>query len=303
MHSAKAYGLTIQAEFPFPELLPADPHTSADVTVIRSSITIPIQLQQEEQPRACVFATQDAAYFYWDDIGKIMAKAGREIVLDTISGLDDRVLRLVILGPVMAALLHQRGYMVLHASVVSVDGMAVAFLGGKGWGKSTMAAAMHARGHSIVSDDIAAIDVLGGPQPLVHAAFPQLKLWPDSVASVGVDPESLPLLIPAAEKRVRPVTDGFSDKPLPLKRIYILAKRDTRVIEPISAQHAFAEMIRHSFSTVTRILEFTGDLTAHFPQCVKLVTSVPICRLGRPPSLETVSEVAQWIEEDIGQHT
>jgi serine kinase of HPr protein (carbohydrate metabolism regulator) len=64
-------------------------------------------------------------------------------------------------------LLQQRGRLVLHASAVTVDLGVVAFMGGPGWGKSTMAAAMYARGHSIVADDVTAVRA-DKAHPVVH---------------------------------------------------------------------------------------------------------------------------------------
>ena len=43
----------------------------------------------------------------------------------------------------IAILLHQRGYVILHASCVNLGSAAVAFLGDSTAGKSFMAAALH----------------------------------------------------------------------------------------------------------------------------------------------------------------
>jgi hypothetical protein len=48
----------------------------------------------------------------------------------------------------------------LHASVVDVDGRAVAFLGASRQGKSTLAAALARRGHTLLSDDCCAAERL-----------------------------------------------------------------------------------------------------------------------------------------------
>ena len=100
------------------------------------------------------------------------------------------LLRLYLLGPALALLLHQRGFLVLHASAVSLDGGVVAFLGHSGHGKSTTAATLHARGAAIVADDVVAVD-LGAPGgPAALPGFPLLKLWPDAVTALGENPRT-----------------------------------------------------------------------------------------------------------------
>ena len=72
-----------------------------------------------------------------------LIRGGREIVIDAAPGVEQRLIRLFLLGPALALLLHQRRFLVLHASAVMIDGAAVAFVAEKGMGKSTLAAALH----------------------------------------------------------------------------------------------------------------------------------------------------------------
>ena len=71
-------------------------------------------------------------------MGDIWIRFGREIIIDAKEDSEPALLRLCILGPGFAVLLHQRNYLILHASAVSVEGEAVIFLGNSGDGKSTM---------------------------------------------------------------------------------------------------------------------------------------------------------------------
>src|SRR5690606_16473868 len=83
---------------------------------------------------------------------------------------------LPLFGPVMACLLHRQGLLVLHGSAVVIDGEAHAFLGDKGSGKSTTAAALIAAGLPLVADDVVALDRLEDGRLAVRAAFPAMKL-------------------------------------------------------------------------------------------------------------------------------
>ncbi len=244
-------------------------------------------------------ATSEEAYFFWEEVGAFLVRGGREIIVDPAPGVEERVLRLFILGPTLTVLLHQRGWLVLHGSAVAIDGGAVAFLGGSGWGKSTTAAALHARGHAIVADDVTAVR-LDTDRPIVSPGFPRLKLWPEAAVTVGDDPRTLPRLHPELEKRARRVTEGFSSASLPLKRIYVLAEGESQRIEPIQPQEALVELVRHSY--VSRLRQ-AAEAPTHFLQCSRVVKTVPVLSLRRPRYLPALPDLARLVEEDLDQRT
>jgi hypothetical protein len=210
------------------------------------------------------------------------------------------VLRLSILGPVFALLLHQRGQFVLHASAVESAGGAVVFAGRSGWGKSTLAAALHARGCGMLSDDVTAIS-LGAGHPTVLPGFPQFKLWPEVVISLGEAPESLPRLHPSFEKRARRVTRGFSQAFLPLRRIYVLAGGLAPTIELLKPHEALLELVRHWYGSRfdDRLLQTDGAAVSHLHQCGVLANRVPVYRLRRPRPGQVLFDLASLVEEDL----
>ncbi len=132
-----------------------------------------------------------------------------------------------LLGPVLGVLLRYRGVICLHASAVSINGRAVAFLGAPGAGKSTIAAALAQRGHLVLADDITALEERSG---VIYAqpAYPGVCLWPDSMALLYRDlPETAPLS--KQDKRRVASQEGlrFESRPLPLHRIYLLGYQDS----------------------------------------------------------------------------
>lgn len=292
-----AYGLRISSALPLPELVFAEDVEDApiDVTIQLGSVD---QRPSGPSERSCLSATADETYLFWEHAGAFLVRGGREIIVDPIPGVEERVLRICILGPALGVLLHQRGYFVLHASAVAIAGESVAFLGEKGWGKSTIAAALHRRGHGVVADDVTAIQV-ARDCPLVYPGFPQLKLWPETVASLGDNPETLPRLDPHLEKRARRVVQGFPSTPRPLRRIYVLAEGTTQEIEPLQPQEALIELIRHSYGP--RFLQPIG--ASHFRLGASVVKNVTVCNLKRPRSLPALSSLARLVEEDLAQNT
>jgi hypothetical protein len=293
MYSYLAYGLTVHSALPLPELVPGE--AEADVIVRLEKVAY--SLPEPVDGRSHFWMIDEGIYLFYEEAGTFLVRGGREILIDPVPGVEERVLRLFILGPALGVLLHQRGLLVLHASAVSVNGAVVAFLGGPGWGKSTTAASMYARGHGIVADDITAVEV-AKDHPLVFPGFPQLKLWPEAVTALGEDPEMLYPLHPRLEKRGRRITEGFSPNPLPLRCIYVLAEGQIPEIESLQPQETLVELIRHSYGT--QLLKFSGAST-HFLQCADLAKKVAIRRLKRPRSLSGLFDLVRTVEEDLAR--
>ena len=243
-------------------------------------------------------SSPEETQLFWEDVGTIQVRGGREITIDSQPGVEEALLRLVVLGPVLGVLLQQRGHLVLHASAVAIADGAVVFLGDKGWGKSTIAAALYSRGYGIVADDVAAVDV-GTGCPIVQAGFPQLKLWPDTAFSLGDALETLPRLHSQSDKRACRVDRGFPQTALSLRAIYVLAQGTTPKLEPLPFGKAFLELVRHSYRP--ELLGASGA-SSHFLQCASITKSTRIRYLRIPRSLSILPDVARLVEEDIACH-
>lgn len=296
MFSYSAYSLGIKSDLPLPEFLAID--VGCDVTIrlnVNGTPTDYVPLEVADKP-AYFKITSEEAIIFVKDIGVFLVYGGREVVVIPAPGVDDCLIRLYIVGTVMAVLLYQRGLLVLHASVVNINGCAVAFLGKSGAGKSSTAAALLARGHKIVADDVAAIN-MGANPATVFPGFPQIKLSTEAAVSLGYDAESLLLLHPLEEKRGYRITQSFSQSPLLLKRIYVLAEDATLDIEPIRPQEAVIELVRHSRPTTL----FHSGGAPHFLQCASLAKELTIYRLQRPHSLSLLPDLAQLVEDHVAR--
>jgi len=289
-----AYGLALRSALPLPELVAADETTDVFVRLGK----VDRSRSNAAAEGHCFRAFADEAYLFWEEVGTFLVRSGNEIIVEPAPGVEERVLRLFILGPALAVLLHQRGLLVLHASAVALDDGAVVFLGGPGWGKSTMAAAMYARDYGVVADDVVAVDLDGERGPTIFPGFPQLKLWPDATVSLGDIAETLPQLHPRLEKRACRVASGFPRTPLSLRHIYVLDEGRNHTIEPIEKQDALVELVRHSYGV--RLLQPVNP-RSHFLQCANLANKVPVRRLKRLRSLPALPELAQIVEEDLVQ--
>jgi hypothetical protein len=296
VYSYIAYGLGIHSALPLPELVAGE--GAADVVVRLGAVEhMPSELDSEG---GRFWATAEEACRVLPKVGTFLVRGGREVIVEPAPGVEDRVLRLSLLGPVLAILLHQRGRFVLHASAVESAGGAVVFTGGSGWGKSTLAAALHARGCGLVADDVTAIAV-GTNGSTVLPGFPQLKLWPEAVVSLGEAPETMPRLHPLLDKRARLAIRGFSHRVLPLKRIYLLAEGSVPGIEPLRPQEALIELVRHWYGSRfgDRLLQAGGAAVPHFLQCAALVNRVAVHRLRRPRPVRALLDVARLVEDHL----
>jgi hypothetical protein len=296
MYSYVAYGLGIRSALALPELAIGD---SAPDVVLRLGRIDRVPAELDAEGNGLWVAAGQACRFL-ANVATCLVRGGREIIVDRVPGVDERLLRLSILGPAFALLLHQRGQFVLHASAVESGGVGVAFTGGSGWGKSTLAAALHARGCALVADDLTAIAV-GSEDPTVSPAFPQIKLWPEAVVSLGEAPETMPQLHPDFNKRARRAMRGFSHRPLPLRRIYLLAEGQGPRIEPLQPHEAMIGLMPHwyGFRFGDRLLRAEGAAVSHFQQCAALASTVSVRRLIRPRQLWMLRDLASFVEDDL----
>jgi hypothetical protein len=289
VNSYTAYGLRIHSSLPLPELIAAQT-TTPDVIIRLAKIAPPPSAKATERgPR---WATPHEIYLAFEGLGAVLAREGRELISDPAPGVEERMARELILGPGLGVLLHQRGFLVLHASAVAVGGQAVIFMGESGWGKSSVAATLYARGHGLIADDVVPVQTTG--YPTVPPAFPQLKVWPGvadylrdglPAADVGSDPG----------KHLLHAGRGFPKSSLPLACVYVLDEGDEVRLEPLRPRDALLELLRHSYAV--RLLAATGTAAAHLLQCGELVRRVPVFRLRRPGALAALAEVAQRVEE------
>lgn len=296
-HDYIAYGLRLRSELELPELVRGEPG-EPDVEIRFGEV--PVTEEDGEDPRGVIRATETEVDLYWKTVGGYRILRGREIVIDPAKGVDEGLLRVFLLGAAFGVLLHQRNHLVLHASAARVGDRAVAFVAWKRWGKSTTAAAMHARGHPFIADDIVAIDVADPARPQVIPGFPQIKLWPDAVASLGFGPEELPRLHSHLEKRSRLLGDGFVRSRCPLGAIFVLDKGERLELEDCGPQEAFSELIRHAYAARfgQKLLRATG-LSDYFQKLVTLARHVPVYRLRRPPSLDAMDDITRMVEERL----
>jgi len=306
MYCYSAYGLCIKSPIELPELSASEKAVARDSLGATSDDAVLIELDRIAlsegggSDRILEWARPCDACLHYRGVATFHLINGRSIVVDAHADADPCAIRLFLLGPVMALLLHQRKMLVLHSSAVVVGGKVIGFAGEKGEGKSTLAGAMTAAGYPLFCDDVLAIDLRRPDQIVARSGFPQLKLMPDSAGQIGLAARDLPRVHPDYEKRAARVGGKCAPQSLPVKRIFILQTAEQDAIEPLSPQNRLVELVRHSY--LAPLLETTGESADHFRQVVLLANRIEICALKRTRDLsrlrQTVEQVVANLKND-----
>ena len=294
-HTYLAYGLGIHSEIELPELVPT--HAESDITIRYQRIDFS---DIEPIESNAWYIEDDQARLQYEGVGSFQTSAGREIWIDPAPNTSALELRLMLLGPVFSFLLHQRGLLVLHASVVAKKNRARAFLANSGEGKSTTAAAMLPRGFALVVDDLLAVAPDPGRAPMIFPAYPFLKISPDAARALGRDLRAAPRVSAQINKHVLQIPD-IQSMPVELARIYLIERGEQPRIVPLEPPENFIALVRYTF--VAQLLQVTNTEQKHFRQCEILAKQIPICKLQIPESLDMLAHVAGMVDEDFHSTT
>lgn len=289
-HTYLAYNLRVLSDLPLPGFMEDD---GRDVPTV--------EIRQERIPRDRLGQLNDDGNCLAGTATDLMlfrVERGEVIAYDPLPGADEPYMKAVLTGELMAALLRQRGYLVLHGSCVGRDGEAVGFIGNSGWGKSTLAIYFTRHGYRLLTDDVLAVD-LAGDHPLVIPGHAGVKLQPDSGALLVQDYHTLQEAHVGTTKRVFLHHERFEERPMRLKALYVLENR-TRAqdaVLPLSSQQAFIELVGHT--RVTQLIKDKSFVQTHFAQCKRLLEQVPVRSLHRKGTLSSLPAIKAVVEEDL----
>jgi hypothetical protein len=246
---------------------------------------------QQGERRAC--ALNGTVWLFCRRRGALRIHKGREIVVEPAPGADERIVRNWVMGQGLGVTMFQRGFLVLHASVVRSGGQGIAFAGPSGAGKSTLAMAFSQSGDAVLADDHAV--VTNDDIPMVLPAFPQVKLREDTVRNLE-ESEGPSGCTPVSEEKVGwNIRSHFVSEAVPLNRIYVLAEGEKFRSTPLSPAAAAAALAEQSFlSTLLVKPEAAAD---HRERCAKLAERVCVERLERPRFLEDLPGTVRQLRE------
>ena len=252
-HNYGAFGLDILSDFPLPEL-----PVSASCTLSPAPVRItasnheswPLLVANEHSTPTLQMATED-----WrlelEGIGRFRAHAGATLSYERWDdSVSDRDLRTVLVTSGLAALLIQRGALVMQGTTLVRNGQALMLLGPPTSGKSTLAYCLQHEGWQVLSSEISVVSEEG----LVLPGLQQLKLWADSAAALRLDCAQLPLVRRGLKRyALLPPELVVASQPHSLSLIYSLNRKNREPDADASHGEIHARHLNSQAATLLRL--------------------------------------------------
>ncbi|MGB5684616.1 MAG: hypothetical protein WBM35_02300 [Candidatus Electrothrix sp.] len=301
MYHYTAYGLKICSGIPCPQLITLNNDSDFTPDIHIRYGKIPKSLQNPIAKGVLYQARPDEFLLQLDEIGGFWVRNGKEIIISPAPDATDDEVNLFLFGSAFGALLHQRGFLVLHASAIASNKGAVLFIGPSGNGKSTTAAAFHQCGYRVLSDDICALTLDEKGLPLVIPSFPQIKIWADAAKKMKYETTSLRRVRPQLEKYALPVNESFCSAPLPLSAVYYLGTNNKAElkIEPIEDSAKFKVLLSNTYRA--RFMDGLEMRDSHFKLAIVTANTARIQRVTRPSGAFQLDELISLIKEDLAR--
>jgi hypothetical protein len=298
------FGFRLRSEIALPELAAADgPEETRPIVEIRLG-ALPEALPGARAAEHGLQVAGDAALLTVAGAGRYLVSGGREVIVDPAGAESERRTRLFLLGSVLGILCHQRGMLPLHANAIVADGGAVAFAGSSGAGKSTLAAHFARAGHEVLCDDVCAIGFDDPGRPFAWPGLPRLKLWGDAAASFGHDREALDAIVDGVDKYHVPITGAGAARPIPFRRLYLLARGAEGEDGSVERLHGRAAMQAVMAQTYRGIYVRPLGLAArHFQLAAALLRHAEVYAASRAWGFDVFAREAGRLERHIFETT
>ncbi len=199
----------------------------------------------------------------------------------------------------LAAVLQQKGQFVIHASSIDIAGRKVALVGEKMAGKSSLAMNLLSQGNKLVSDDVTSI-YLESSSIKILPGVASIKLWPDAMKAVGVDPSCYPELYPGSKKR-NYLVDGewFCDKAGELDAIFFLEEAAQLEVKELTGVEKITWLMKgHYLSRYENALS-SNDRQNAFQKCSDISRKIRLIKLSRPSGFHYMSDTVNLIKKIV----
>ena len=221
---------------------------------------------------------------------------GEKIVVELSADATPQEAAYFVQGSPLAALLVQRGGLVLHASAIRTPQGAVLFAGSSSTGKSVLAAAFHAHGYSLLTDELCLLMPGLDGRLLIYPAFPEVRLWPDALKKLGLEDRAGPPLHKGLSKRSVTLVEGFAQDPLPIQRIFVLGAHNQKetIIEPLSGKAAFEALM--SMTYLPELVQTQALRSKHFALLAATLQQATIQQIHRYSGSFHIENLASQLE-------
>ena len=292
-----AYGLEIQSELEFPEMYPyavKKPDLEIKFGKVPAVLTGPEVIAKEK------FFISPTDYLIHLPICSYYVKEGASITIELKENADLPSVRLFLLTNAMAAVLHQRNKVALHAGAIQTEKGLVVICGESGAGKSTTISALQQKGFKIFVDDVLVLEK-NEEHVVGVAAYPTLKLWDDTIEklALGVIPEEQKLRESVNKYRVS-FQEDFTIKTIQIYKLFYLRKEEANTsIEVIKKDGLEAFKILYSQLYRTSMINNNQSQAILFERLNQLINQTGLFEVVRPTNGNSIEEIVQIIEKEI----
>ena len=224
---------------------------------------------------------------------------GTKVVAYPAEDTDDATVEHLYINQLVPLALSRQGRPAFHASVVTVPGGAVAFLGKSGMGKSTLAASFALNDAAFLTDDALLIEEIdSGCRALPSHA--SLRLWEDSVEALVAagSPQADSVNYSSKARLLAGEALTYSDEPQPLLAAFVLAQEDATAvnIRKVTGLDRYMAWLENSFLLDIEDREL---LAQHCDWTHRISGTVPTYSLDYPRDYDILPHVRDAVRQHL----
>jgi len=292
MYRYKIYGLFLETEIEFKQLVPAGTFDESDVVrIVEEDVEEEvIRRLTEADALKCKYTIGLETSAFMNIGGYYLIKGGKTISFKTKEGYDAQKVSVWLMGFCLAMALLQRGTLAMHCSALLRDKDAFLIVGVPGAGKSSLTRALIESGYGFMADDVAAVRYENG-ENTVYPAFPYQKLCTNELEKRNINLDELIHVDSDKDKYLVPIGDKFNGNPHPLKALVMItiANIPDVIVQRVMGfdtyrvirENLFLHKLKGAWENEQKVVE------ASF----KMAGSVPIYLIARPAGKDTLEEV------------
>lgn len=181
-----------------------------------------------------------------EGVGVLEVSATGVLTVAAAPGVDPSEVRGLVEGSGAALQLQAQRIFPLHGATVSQGRQALALVGPRVSGKSSLAAALSAHGWQMVADDLTAVEFDSAEIPAVRAREHVLRLWGQTVRELGWSVEESSRVQPGMDKYRLERPKLFTSDPARLRTVYALTTDENMDFIPVSGAQRFQMFYSHA---------------------------------------------------------
>lgn len=288
----KAFGF----QFSSPVDCPAVPGTDPVSNVHIRYGDVPEQLTDVHYARNRFQAGPNNLLLKDDSVGKYWVKNGNHIVIQPRNGANPKEVQRFLLSSAFAGLLHQRGFLLLHAAAINLNNQAILMVGPSGAGKSTLACALYQQHKTVLTDDLCALKIDSKGRAHVYTGFRQVKINVDITKILGIsENEVYPLGGNIHKLGLKLPMEHFPVK-TPIRAIFGLDVNADGVckILPVTLKEKKLQLlIKHTFRK--HFLKGFGSASVYLEACQMLSKNISFYQILRPKNKNCIQEIIDQV--------